>query len=348
MRVSLRQLSAAPGPIDSVPLGCSSERMTREVSPHWLPADKRAAVCFTIDDVHPGKSTDAYEAGGDLGCGALGHLEWLLARHPSLRATLFVTADWREISALPTRLLLARVPVVRSLAYLTPVLPAGTMRLSRHPEFVQYVRSLPRTDIGLHGLHHVHRGPRVPVEFQDEDAAECRRRLVAAQNIFEGAGLPYVMGMTPPGWNLPEGLGQAMVDLSFRFVASARDVQTPISPTATTNMSGMKGVSLVFPERIRNGRLVHITSNFQATSPLDRAMEVVGVGGLLAVKAHIIKMAFGYMQLDGLDELYRNYLDVVFSRLEDHFGDSLWWTTMDEVSERVLGLVANGGEHGGC
>ncbi len=32
----------------------------------WLPEGKRAAVCFTIDDVHPATSEDHYEAGGDL------------------------------------------------------------------------------------------------------------------------------------------------------------------------------------------------------------------------------------------------------------------------------------------
>jgi len=41
----------------------------------WLVSGKQAAICFTIDDVHPGKSSDTYEAGGDLGQGALGHVE---------------------------------------------------------------------------------------------------------------------------------------------------------------------------------------------------------------------------------------------------------------------------------
>ena len=71
--------------------------------PDWLPRGKRAAVCFSIDDMHPGKKTDYYEAGGDLDRGQLGHLCWLLERHPQLRATLFTTADWREISPVPTR-----------------------------------------------------------------------------------------------------------------------------------------------------------------------------------------------------------------------------------------------------
>src|SRR5205085_9128068 len=59
----------------------------------WLPAGKRAAVCFSVDDVHPATSRDEFDAGGDLGRGALGRLERLLERNPSVRVTLFVTPD---------------------------------------------------------------------------------------------------------------------------------------------------------------------------------------------------------------------------------------------------------------
>src|SRR4051794_845169 len=101
-----------------------------------LPPGRRAAICFSIDDIHPGKSTDAYEAGGDLGKGALGHVEWLLSRHPKAKVTLFATPDWRQVSPHITRPLLAKVPYFRDRVYLSRVLPRGTMRLTRHPEFV--------------------------------------------------------------------------------------------------------------------------------------------------------------------------------------------------------------------
>jgi len=65
----------------------------------WLPEPYEAAVTLSIDDIHPGRSSDAYEAGGDLGEGALGHVAWLLERHPQLRVTLYTTADWRESRA---------------------------------------------------------------------------------------------------------------------------------------------------------------------------------------------------------------------------------------------------------
>ncbi len=43
-----------------------------DIAPGWLPPGKHAAVCLSIDDVHPGTSNDSYEAGGDLHAGALG------------------------------------------------------------------------------------------------------------------------------------------------------------------------------------------------------------------------------------------------------------------------------------
>ena len=108
--------------------------------PDWLPKGKTCGVCFTIDDVHPGKSTDAYEAGGDLGEGALGRVEWLLERHQKLGVTLFTTPDWRELSPFPTRKLRQRIPYVRERVMLTSVLPRGTMRVDRHPKVVSYLQ----------------------------------------------------------------------------------------------------------------------------------------------------------------------------------------------------------------
>jgi hypothetical protein len=34
--------------------------------------------------------------------------------------------------------------------------------------------------------------------------------------------------------------------------------------------------------------------------------------------------------------LYRNYLDLLFTKLESDYGDSLWWTSMGEIAERCM------------
>jgi hypothetical protein len=307
---------------------------------NWLPPGKRAAVCFTIDDVHPGKSLDAYEAGGDLDRGALGHVAWLLDRHPNLRVTLFVTADWRETSPAITRRLLAHLPVIRDSVFLAETLPAGTMRLGRHPHFVAYLKSLPRTDVALHGLYHIQKGPRIAAEFSERSRAECTAMIAEAIAIFREANLPHVSGMCPPSWDLSEELAEAMVKNGLVFVASARDIRTPVSRDSVNAMSGLRGVSLIYPERIQRGRLIQFTTNFQATSPLDRAIEIIELNGLLAIKAHIVKNACGHIALDGMDDLYRNYLDLILSELERRYGDSLWWTSMSEIA--ALNLQGDG------
>ena len=141
----------------------------------WLPPGKECAVCFSIDDVHPATSNDYYEAGGDLGEGALGNVDFLLSRHDKLRVTLFVTANWREISAYPTRKVLAKIPYVKDRIYLAKRWPKDRMRLDKHPDFVNYLNSLKRVEIGYHGLNHCHKGERIPVEFQDETAEEISK-----------------------------------------------------------------------------------------------------------------------------------------------------------------------------
>jgi len=306
----------------------------------WLPPGKRAAVVFTIDDVHPGRSSEHYDGGGDLDKGALGLVASLLDRNPDLHVTLFTTADWREISPTPHPVL-ARLPIVRDRIYLARVLPEGARRIDRHPAFVAYLKSLPRTEIGMHGLHHIHPGPLLHVEFQDESIAEHRAKLRRMVEIFDASGLSYVRGMCPPGWNAPASLLAAMRDVGLEFVASARDIVTEIAPDARTNMSGLKDCALIHPTWIENSSLVHFATNFQATSRWERARAIVEAGGLLAVKAHIIKNAMGHVALDGIDPVYCNFLDMLFSRLRDTYGDDLWWTTMGEIARRVRATRAN-------
>jgi hypothetical protein len=305
-----------------------------DVTPTWLPPGKEAAVCFSVDDVHPGTSAGAYEAGGDLERGALGRIARLLDRHPRLAVTLFVTPDWRPNGLVATRLA-ARVPGLRRLVHAASVHPKGRMRVDRHPDFVAFLNAMPRTEVAVHGLHHLHPGPRLAVEFQAQDRAECGRKLREALAIFDRGGLRYVRGFAPPAWNLPPPLAEALADCSFELVSSARDLQTPVTADARAAMSGLHGVSLIHPEILPGSRLVHFTTNFQATSPRERAYAVVEHGGLLAVKAHAFKRGGGHTMLDGLDELYCNYLDLLFADLDRRYGDALWWTSMGTIAQRV-------------
>lgn len=307
-------------------------------SASWLPEGKTAAIVFSIDDIHPGRKEDGYDGGGDLGDGALGQVRWLLDRQPRLHVTLFTTPDWRETSPTPTSPL-RHVPWVRDRAYLARLHPPGKMRLDRHPAFVRYLKEMPRTSIGLHGLHHVHPGPTVLVEFQKQSRARCARVLRDAMDIFDRAGLPFVRGMTPPGWNAPPSLVGAMADLDLDFLCSARDILTPIAKGAKAAMSGLRGVSLLEPELLEGGRLVHITANFQATSRPERAFAVLDAGGVLHIKAHIVKDAYGHVALDGVDALYMNYLDTLLSLVDARYGERIWWTSLDALAHRTKSVA---------
>ena len=149
------------------------------------------------------------------------------------------------------------------------------------------------------------------------------------------AGLPVVDGITPPAWTAPPALLAAMAELDMLFVSSARDLDTPIAPGALARGSGLRDVSLLTPQVLPFGRLVHVTTNFQATSSIERAMAILACGGLLAIKAHLLKRFGSYVALDGLDGPYAEYLDRLFTRIEDDYGDRVWWTTMGEIAGRM-------------
>jgi peptidoglycan/xylan/chitin deacetylase (PgdA/CDA1 family) len=296
---------------------------------HWYCPGKSAAVVVSIDDIFPGTSQSAYEAGGDLEKGALGLVLWLLERHPQLQLTFFVTPDWRRISAAPHRFW-RHVPWLRDRVHLADVLPKGSMDIRNHPEFVAFLNAMPRTEVALHGLHHINLGQSVSVEFEHRDRAKCAAMLAEALQIFDESGLRYVRGLQPPGWACSLALQQACRDVGIEWVMSARDIQTPVSRGAKANMSGLAGVSLLFPERIAEG-LLHVSTNFQATSAPERAFDILDAGGILSIKAHITKSVPGHIHLDGVDQLYMNYLDRLFGDIEQRYGDTIEWTTLGRL-----------------
>ena len=317
----------------------------------WLPSGKKAAICFCIDDVHPAGSADTFDAGGDLGSGALGRVARLLEHFPRLRITLFVTPDWRRMNLVRTRKWLTRVPLLRERIHWAPLAPTGRFRIDRFPDFVAYLNALPRTECAVHGLHHAHPGPRLAMEFQRQSRRKCRALVHEARRIFVSAGLRHVAGFAAPAWNTPPALCAALSDADFHFVASARDLDTAVSERARTAGSGLRGASLTQPTWLAcadepepagaaQRRLVHFTTNFQATSRIERACAIIEAGGLLFIKAHVFKVGGGITMLDGLDDEYCAYLERLWQELDERYGDTLWWTSLDEVTNRCRAMAA--------
>ncbi|HEY2675694.1 MAG TPA: DUF2334 domain-containing protein [Steroidobacteraceae bacterium] len=309
--------------------------MPERAPARWLPPGKRAAVSLSVDDIHPATSVDSYEAGGDLAAGALGRLAELQRRHCNLKATLCVTPDWRLDSLVPDVGLVRRIPWLNRRVHWTRLRPVGHFRLDRYPSLVGYLNEATQCEVVLHGLTHSHVGREFAVEFQDETEAQCTAIVQRGLAIFQAADLRFVRGFVPPAWNAPPALIAALDALSFEFLCSARDIDTPVSAEATASKSGLRGVSLIYPQFVGRQKLVHFTSNFQATSSFERAYQILDHGGLLHVKAHIFKSGGGRVMLDGLDEHYLNYLDSLFCLITERYGAGLWWATLSEVAQRV-------------
>jgi hypothetical protein len=290
----------------------------------WLPPGKHAAVCLSVDDVHP----------APVALEALDHVRWLQEQHAGLRVTFFTTPEWRTREPYPIRPILRRIPLLRDRVFTVPVESRGTYRLDRHPAFCDAVRGWTRAETAVHGLYHVRRGMRPIQEFAHRSRRDCRAVLQRAMARFHAADLPFVRGMSPPGWEAPMPLLHALDDLGFAFIASARDLTTPIASTATTNGSGLQGVSLIHPQRVHGG-LVHFTTNYQATSRVERGLDILDAGGLLAIKAHLLAQSGTYRALDGLTLSYREHLHELFTAIARQYGDAIWWTSMGEIAARM-------------
>ncbi|MBR0866809.1 hypothetical protein JQ614_34675, partial [Bradyrhizobium diazoefficiens] len=226
--------------------------------------------------------------------GQLRFLIRLLTAHSKLRATLFVTADWRAKHPSVSHPLLMHIPGVRRLWCEWNTLPEGTMRIDRFPRFIEFLKNLPRVEIGLHGLTHNRGRHPTHLEYLDASEEECRRSLAGIFQIFHAANLAFVPGMSPPGWYLSHGLARAMRDAGLTFVGSSRDLVSAVHREARSGMSGLTGTSLIAPQWISGG-LLNFTTNYQATSTIDRARSIIDHGGLLAIKAHVIKRAGSYV-----------------------------------------------------
>ncbi len=290
-----------------------------------------------MDDVHPAGSVPGGD--WDVARRALDVLARLCERHPRLSVTFFTTPDWRSLSPRPSPGFAARLPVVGRLVHHVPVLPAGTYRLARHPEFCGRLRAWPRGEVAVHGLHHVKRGPDPLLELDGLGEARSRAVLAAALALFEEAGFPRPRGAAPPGWSAPDPLLRAMDALGLTFFTSARDLETPPAEGALASGSGRRDLPLFAPSLVPGTRLVHVPTNFQATSTRQRAVAVVRAGGLLGIKAHLLEGLGSYRALDGLSPAYGEHLHAVLSDVEDALSDGVFWPTLSELSEAVRGAA---------
>jgi hypothetical protein len=298
----------------------------------FYPDSKHAAVVVSFDDVHPDINGVVHDSGTVSNDGVLRAIASLQQKHPQLVVTLFTVPHWREKNPFPTRRWLSRLPIWNRYFYLAPVWPEQVLSLEGHPEFCRYLGSLPRVEIAVHGLYHVSKGQPVFEEFRRLSFKECLRRLERAEAIFARAELSYVKGFSPPGWEVSPALLRALQMRHYQYLASARDLKTEINAGAVSNASGMHDLPLLFPARVPGTDIIHIPANWSRTSTMERADRILDLGGVLSIKGHAVKQEYGYTAVDGLDEAYYHYLDELFCHIEQRWGESLWWTSMGDLS----------------
>lgn len=301
----------------------------------WLVPGKTAAVVVTLDDLAPHTHEDGADFGGDGERGQLRFLRRLLQEVPWLQVTGFVIPDTTFAGHNPTRRWVKHLPTsMQNRVWGSKPIRPGTYRLDKFPAFVWLLNSVPRMEYALHGLHHAHRGLLAGHEYQSQNWWEIRHNLAEGCSILTRSGLEWVRGFCPPYFATPPNLVMALEDMGFEYLMSSRDLCTEVREDAKSNMSGLQDMDLYRPQLLRNG-LVHIPTNFQATSTRQRAFDIIEVGGLLSVKIHVSKVTFGYTALDGLDDLYVNYLSSLFHELQYRYGNRIWWTTPRELARQT-------------
>ncbi|MBI4374661.1 MAG: DUF2334 domain-containing protein [Deltaproteobacteria bacterium] len=177
---------------------------------------------LNLDDFHPQTDEDG-DFGGDLKNGNFGYLANLWNEFPQLKITLFTTPNWIDSP-------FTRSPihyVVRRWLGRRPVVSPRTgepFRLDKHSEWCAKVRGLVeagRLEIAVHGYNHYN--PNLSVhgqEFVGLDYEESKKRVLAAEEVFRAAGLPFVRIFRPPGWGVSKGMLLALKDFGYRVAFS--------------------------------------------------------------------------------------------------------------------------------
>lgn len=309
---------------------------------NW-PKNYVSAFTIGIDDIHPECSENGCDCGGDLEEGALRLLVNLLESHPQIKVTLFITPDWifkpqrlgirfiqRHISrgGLFDRILTERLQRTWSHGQFR----IDDKRYEGWRAFLKGMASSGKFNLAFHGLHHFQSYVRYPCEFLHADSDKCRLKLRTAKELFDKTGLPYTMGFAPPGWGVTENLIDALVKENFNYIAGCADAESPVSPKTLCNGAGIKGVPLYFPSIIK-GKLMNIPRNWDLEgSSIERAKQIIEIGGLIGVHGHIADNYHGNKIGNGVTPENVKHLDELICFLEQNYPNKIWFTTFNDLA----------------
>jgi len=307
------------------------------------PDGYRSALVIGIDDVHPESSAEGCDCGGDLEGGVLSLLTDFLERHPQVKITLFVTPDWLYLPQ-PTgfrfiQRRFSRGSLVDSLLIklFQRRWPDGRFRIDQEQyrkwcAFIKRKVSDGKLSIGIHGLQHFQTYVRYSAEFLYPNTDECRQKLRTAKTLFNGANLPYTMGFAPPGWGITNSLIDALVSESFNYIAGCADADSPVSPAGLCKGAGIQGLPIYFPSVIKD-KLVNVPRNWDlGKSSVERAEQIVKIGGLIGVHGHIADVYHGNKLENGVTQKNVQHLDELLHFLEENHPNKVWFTAFNDVA----------------
>ena len=314
-------------------------------------AGSSAILVFGIDDIHPESDETGY-SGKNMGIEVLELLSELVIRHPQLKVTLFVTPDWIYLPQLlgfrfiQKRLAKDHISNRLLTRFLQRKWRIGHFRVDteEYDDWRALVREMVSTgnfSIGIHGLTHFQDYVWYTREFFNKTVSQNRLKLRAAVDLLKSAEIPFTMGFSPPGWYIDDSLIEALVCEQFCYIAGSFDSERDVSSAIKSQMSGIKHVDLFYPTLLRD-KLINIPRNWDiARSPLERALKIIELGGVVGVHAHMFDSYHGDLTGNGITRDHIARLDQVLTVIEDRFGDRVQFATFQEVATSLSSRISN-------
>lgn len=279
------------------------------------PEGKLAAFNLQFDDASAKDGvSDPYDYGGNPDGALVRSYLRLLEEEPELQVTLFVIPD----------------PTFREKGFYRGVVPDGTWALDRRWAFSAFLKTLPRTEIANHGLHHYQDEVRYFLkarEFEFKTRAECRETIDRSQAIFERAGfLP--IGFKPSGWgighNADFGLLEALSDSGFSYVALS-------SPVSGLNWDRNR-VSNIYPQFV--GGLLNIPQNVSLSWALPVILKTIDAiierRGVVTIQGHFCEQD-RWME-DGIGPRMVEKIRDVMAYVKARYSDQIWFAQLADIA----------------
>lgn len=150
---------------------------------------------------------------------------------------------------------------------------AGRNDILKHQGWCKSVAALPDKNFEFmpHGYYHNGPGTKRP-EFANLSVAEAQDRLVMTEGALTEAGLTYVKGFRPPGWELSQGTIEALGELGYLFLADDWGVNGDLPSLSMLRILSNADIR-VGPAVTRMPELIGILPDFRQLY-LDRAHSV--------------------------------------------------------------------------